>query len=64
MPHVIVLGAGMMGLSTAVQLQTQLPSVTVTIVADKFLTETVSDGAAGNFRPTVDLIPGVPRDLL
>lgn len=62
--YVVVIGAGAIGLSTAVQIQELDPSANVTIIADKFERDTVSDGAAGLFRPTVDYIPGVPRHLL
>ncbi|XP_053637950.1 D-aspartate oxidase isoform X2 [Cherax quadricarinatus] len=52
MARVCVVGAGVVGLTTATQLQKALPpGSTVTIIADKFLKETTSDGAAGIFRP-------------
>ncbi|KAK2166791.1 hypothetical protein LSH36_35g05017 [Paralvinella palmiformis] len=62
--YVAVIGAGAIGLSTAVQVQELDRSARVTVIADKFEQDTVSDGAAGLFRPTVDYIPGVPRDIL
>jgi glycine/D-amino acid oxidase-like deaminating enzyme len=62
--NVCVIGAGVIGLSTAIQIQETYPSAKVTVIADKFDKETLSDGAAGLFRPTTDLIPGVPRWLL
>jgi len=55
--QIAVVGAGVVGLSTAVQIQQ--PSALVTLIADKFTTETTSHGAAGFFRPTVDKFPGV-----
>ncbi|XP_060080099.1 D-aspartate oxidase-like [Ylistrum balloti] len=55
--HVVVLGAGVVGLSTAVNVQSILPNAKVTIVADKFDQETTSDGAAGIFRPNLELTP-------
>uniref|UniRef100_T1IJ22 FAD dependent oxidoreductase domain-containing protein n=1 Tax=Strigamia maritima TaxID=126957 RepID=T1IJ22_STRMM len=47
---VCVVGAGVNGLCTAVLIQELLPNVSVTIVADKTTTDTLSDGAAGLFR--------------
>ncbi|XP_039300737.1 D-aspartate oxidase-like, partial [Nilaparvata lugens] len=44
-----VLGAGIVGLTTAEELTRQYPSADVTIMADKFNVETTSDGAAGLF---------------
>ena len=46
-----VVGAGVVGLTTAVQLQQMYPSASVTIIADKFMKETTSIGAAGIFHP-------------
>lgn len=46
-----ILGAGVVGLTTALELQSQFPSADVSIVAEKFNRETTSDGAAGIFRP-------------
>ncbi|CAL8467744.1 g7282 [Coccomyxa elongata] len=48
---VCVLGAGVMGLSVALQIRQALPELNVTIVADRFGTETTSDGAAGLWEP-------------
>ncbi|CAG2207013.1 DDO [Mytilus edulis] len=45
-------GAGVVGLSTAINIQKLYPRAEVTIIADKFNYETTSDGAAGIFRPT------------
>jgi len=61
-----VVGAGVVGLSCAVQLQKELPRASVTIIADRLNEDTVSDGAAGSFRPTGDLLQGLglPRDTL
>lgn len=50
--HFTVLGAGVVGLATALELQTNFPDAQVTIVADKFGVETTSDVAAGIFRPS------------
>ncbi|XP_049959273.1 D-aspartate oxidase isoform X2 [Schistocerca serialis cubense] len=46
-----VLGAGVVGVTTALELQKEYPSASLTIIADKFGQETTSDGAAGIFRP-------------
>jgi glycine/D-amino acid oxidase-like deaminating enzyme len=63
---ICVIGAGVIGLSTAVQLLESVQSSTtsVTLIADSFDVDTTSDGAAGIFRPTGDHAPGVPRHLL
>lgn len=47
----VVVGAGVVGLSTALELQKTFPNAQVSIFADKFGTETTSDVAAGIFRP-------------
>lgn len=46
-----VLGAGVVGMTTANELKNEFPTANVTVIADKFTTETTSDGAAGIFRP-------------
>ena len=51
MPEVAVVGAGVMGLSAAVAIQERMPSVQVTVVADKLSVDTTSDGAGGLFVP-------------
>lgn len=62
--RIVVVGAGVVGLSTAVQLQKTFPNCSITIVADKFGKDTTSDGAAGIFRPTKDKTPGVPLTIV
>lgn len=62
--EIAVVGAGVVGLSTAVRLQQTLPQARVTIISDRFEQETTSDGAAGIFRPTPGKIPGVPLPIL
>lgn len=57
MYDIVVLGAGVVGLSTAVSIQNLLPGRKLTIVADKFTKDTTSYGAAGIFRPTVEKTP-------
>lgn len=48
---VCVLGAGIVGLNTALLLQKEYPELRITLIADKINEETTSDGAAGIFRP-------------
>lgn len=57
MYDIVVLGAGVVGLSTAVNVQSLLPGRKVTVIADKFTKDTTSDGAAGIFRPSVEKTP-------
>ena len=49
---IAVLGAGVVGLSTAINIQNLNLQTNVTIIADKFDRDTTSDGAAGLFRPS------------
>lgn len=63
MTNIAVLGAGVVGLSTAINIKRALPHVCVTIIADKFGTETTSHGAGGIFKPTAKLLPGVPENI-
>lgn len=53
-----VIGGGVQGLTTALELQAQFGNAHVTILANKFLKETTSDVAAGIFRPSINF-PGV-----
>lgn len=55
--EICVVGAGVVGLSTALAIQQNIPSTNVTIVADKFLNDTLSFGAGGYFRPEVNIGP-------
>ncbi|KAK9806033.1 hypothetical protein WJX73_007439 [Symbiochloris irregularis] len=48
---ICVVGAGVIGLSTALRLCQEIQNVKVTILADKFLSDTTSDGAAGLWEP-------------
>ncbi|CAH1169768.1 unnamed protein product [Phaedon cochleariae] len=50
-PRIAVLGAGIVGVTTALQLQKTFRNIDVTIVADKFDEDTTSWVAAGIFRP-------------
>ncbi|XP_055628020.1 D-aspartate oxidase [Toxorhynchites rutilus septentrionalis] len=49
--NLCVIGAGVVGLTTALQLQREFRNAAVTIVADRFEQDTCSDVAAGLFRP-------------
>lgn len=58
--RVAVVGAGVVGLSTAVCVAEALPFCSVTVLADKFSPDTTSDGAAGVLSPT--WYPGINSD--
>jgi glycine/D-amino acid oxidase-like deaminating enzyme len=64
MVNIAVLGAGVVGLSTAINIKRNIAHANVTVLADKFLSETTSSGAGGLFKPTTELTPGVPLELL
>ena len=49
---VAVVGAGIVGLNTALEFQRKYPSADITVVAEKFNQETTSDGAAGLIWPS------------
>ena len=49
--HFGVLGSGIIGLSTALELQREYPTANVSIIADRFEEDTTSYVAAGIFRP-------------
>lgn len=51
MVNIAVLGAGAVGMSTAMCIQRGIPGVRVTIIADRFTIDTTSAGAAGIFAP-------------
>lgn len=55
--EVAVLGAGVVGLSTALAILEDMPSTSVSILADAFLSETLSFGAGGYFRPEANIGP-------
>ncbi len=50
-PAVLVLGGGVVGLTTAVRLLEAMPGLDVTLVAEKFMGDTTSNGAAGVWQP-------------
>lgn len=55
--EICVVGAGVVGLSTALSIQQNVPSAKVTVLADKFLSDTLSFGAGGFFRPEENIGP-------
>lgn len=46
-----MIGAGVIGLSSAVRIQETFPGIDVTILADTFSPFTTSDGSAGFWEP-------------
>ncbi|XP_053489403.1 D-aspartate oxidase [Ictalurus furcatus] len=58
--QVVVIGAGVVGMSTAVCIAEALPFCTVTVLAEKFSPDTTSDVAAGILLPKE--IQGVPLE--
>ena len=62
--RVAIVGAGVVGLSTALAIQQERPDVKVTVVADKFLRDTLSIGAGGYFRPEANISPDENLDIL
>lgn len=57
--RVAVVGAGVVGLSTALCIQKNIPGCSVTVVADRFIEDTLSFGAAGFFRPDENIGPAL-----
>ncbi len=64
MVRVVVIGAGAVGLSTALCIKLKYPSLKLTIIAEKFLDATTSDGAGALFRPDQRFIAGVEPSIL
>lgn len=64
MVRVGVVGAGVIGLSTALCIKLQYSTLPLTIIADRFLDATTSDGAGGLFRPDDRFIQGVDKSIL
>lgn len=48
---ICVIGAGVIGLSSAVRIQDKIPGIDITIIADTFSPHTTSDGSAGFWEP-------------
>jgi glycine/D-amino acid oxidase-like deaminating enzyme len=64
MVRVAVIGAGAVGLSTALCIKLKYPALPLTIIADRFLDSTTSDGAGALFRPDQRFIVGVEPSIL
>lgn len=52
--EIAVLGAGVVGVNTALRIQEEFPSAKITLIDDKFDETTLSYGPAGIFRPSSD----------
>lgn len=61
-PKVCVVGAGVIGLSSAIQILEKYPNVDLTVVAEKFSPNTTSDGSAGFWEPY--LCGDTPAELI
>jgi glycine/D-amino acid oxidase-like deaminating enzyme len=57
-----VIGAGVIGLSSACRVQDELPNVDVTVISDEFSPNTTGDGSAGFWRPYY--VEGTPDKLI
>jgi len=60
--RVAVVGAGIVGVNSALEVQRRYPNFDVTVIADKFNGETLSDGAAGLLLPSTYIF-GPDRDV-
>lgn len=49
--NIAIVGAGVVGLTTAIEVKKQFRSANVSVIAEKFETDTTSYVAAGLFRP-------------
>ena len=63
-PRIVVVGAGAVGLSTAVQIQEAFPGNRVTLIAEKFDQQTTSHGVSGLFIPSVKAPTATSKELL
>lgn len=59
-----VIGAGAVGLSSAINIQRLMPDAKVTIIADQFGSDTTSSGAGGLFRPYLSNFPGLDEEMV
>ncbi|XP_065210067.1 D-aspartate oxidase [Planococcus citri] len=59
--QIAVLGAGVVGVNTALRIQEEFPSAKITLIDDKFNETTLSYGPAGVFRPAQHF-GGIPTD--
>lgn len=64
MLRVAIVGAGAVGLSTALCIKLKYPLLPLTVISDCFLDATTSDGAGGLFRPDQRFIIGVDPAVL
>ncbi|KAK3086282.1 hypothetical protein FSP39_016260 [Pinctada imbricata] len=64
MYNIAVLGAGIVGVSTAVNIQKKLPGAKVRVISDRFDQDTTSWGAGGIFLPTTTRIQGLDEARL
>ncbi|KAK8758717.1 hypothetical protein V5799_003648 [Amblyomma americanum] len=60
--RVAVVGAGIIGLTSAVRIAEAVPDVDVTVIAENFTPHTTGDVAGGFFEPY--LVEGVSSDTL
>lgn len=58
---IAVVGAGVVGLSTAINLQKEFPFAKITIIADKLCDDTLSSGAGGLYRPDISIDSNLDR---
>lgn len=60
--NVIILGSGIIGMVSALEIKKELRNANVTIIANQFLNETTSSVAAGIFRPPTGLL-GATKEI-
>lgn len=64
MVRIAVLGAGVVGLTTAVNVQKEVPTSKITLISDNFANDTTSSGSGGLFIPDSPLIKGVSPEAV
>ena len=64
MVRIAVIGAGIIGLTSAVNIQKLMPDAKVTIISDKFDKDTTSSGSGGIFLPTAQSIKGASPETI
>uniref|UniRef100_A0A0B6ZT11 FAD dependent oxidoreductase domain-containing protein n=1 Tax=Arion vulgaris TaxID=1028688 RepID=A0A0B6ZT11_9EUPU len=64
MVRIGVIGAGAIGLSSAISVQKLVPGAKVTIIADQFGSDTTSSGAGGLFRPYLGHFTGMDEEMV
>ncbi|XP_013379854.1 D-aspartate oxidase [Lingula anatina] len=64
MVNIAVVGAGVIGLTSAVNIQARVPGAKITVIADRFDQQTTSNGAAGLFRPTAGSVKGTDPNVM